>query len=314
MSESPKAAARPAARTVEISADDAGMRIDNFLSRELRGVPRGRVYRVLRRGEVRVNGGRVRAGHRLETGDKVRLPPLRVAEPGTATVPAALAARLEQAIVFEDKRLIVLDKPAGLAAHGGSGIEVGVIEALRTLRPGRLELVHRLDRDTSGCLMVAKRRSELRALHELLREGAIDKRYFALLVGRLREDKVVCEAPLGQRRIGAERRAVVDEGGKAARTEFRLAQRLRGATLVEVVLHTGRMHQIRAHAAHLGNPVAGDERYGDRRANRDLARRGLSRLFLHAHALSFVRPHDGESVHIAAPLDDELRAVVDALS
>lgn len=314
MSDASRRASRPAARTVEVGADDAGMRIDNFLSRELRGVPRGRVYRVLRRGEVRVNGGRVRAGHRLERGDKVRLPPLRIAAPDEAVVPAALAQRLEQAIVFEDARLLVLDKPAGLAAHGGSGVSVGAIEALRTLRPGRLELVHRLDRETSGCLMIAKRRSELRALHELLRAGAIDKRYLALLGGRLREDKVICELPLAIRRIGAERRAVIDEHGKPARTEFRLLHRLRGATLVEVILHTGRMHQIRAHAAALGTPVAGDTRYGERRLNRTFARLGLERLFLHAHALSFVRPHDGERLQVSAPLDDELRAVIDAIA
>lgn len=314
MTQSPEHAPRPTARIVEITADDAGMRVDNFLSRELRGVPRGRVYRVLRRGEVRVNGGRVRAGHRLVTGDKVRLPPLRLTAPGQVDVSQALARTLEAAIVFEDKRLIVLNKPAGLAAHGGSGIKVGAIEALRTLRPGRLELVHRLDRDTSGCLMIAKRRSELRSLHELLREGAIDKRYFALLAGRLPEDKVICEAPLAQRRIGSERKSVVDEQGKAARTELRVAQRLRGATLVEVVLHTGRMHQIRAHAAHIGHPVAGDERYGERSVNRAFARAGLQRLFLHAHALSLVRPHDGELWHVSAPLDEALRAVIDALA
>ena len=218
-------------------------------------------------------------------------------------------------MLFEDDRLIVIDKPGGLAVHGGSGLSFGVIEAMRALRPKAksLELVHRLDRETSGCLMISKRRSELRSLHELLREGRIEKRYLTLLAGRLPEDRVVCKAPLTVIRRQGERHVEVDSGGRDAHSEFVRLQNYRTATLAEVLLVTGRTHQIRAHAAHLGIPVAGDDRYGDRRANKDFAAKGLRRLFLHAHALRFERPHDGEDFQVSAPLPDELRAVLDRL-
>lgn len=303
------------ARTVTVAADYAGQRIDNFLARELRGVPRSRIYRILRRGEVRVNRGRVRPGYRLEAGDRVRIPPLRVAARPASRVPGRLRERLADTVIYEDERLIVLDKPAGLAVHGGSGVSHGVIEALRKLRPDcrSLELVHRLDRETSGCLMIARRRSELRALHELLRNGAIEKRYLALLAGRLPEDLVVVDTPLRVRRRNGERFAEVAADGRPAHTEFRRLQNFRHATLVEVLLGTGRTHQIRAHAAAIGTPVAGDERYGDAAANRRFARSGLARLFLHAHALRFERPHDGEDFQVSAPLPDDLRAVLDRL-
>ncbi len=315
MSDSPEVP-RSAPRLAEIAPEDAGMRIDNYLLRVLRGVPRSRVYRLLRRGEVRVNKGRARPTYRLRAGDKVRIPPVRTGPPAAATgaagVPAALRRQLEAAVLFEDARLLVIDKPAGLAVHGGSGVSLGAIEALRALRPkGSLELVHRLDRDTSGCLMVAKRRSELRALHALLREGRVDKRYLVLLTGALREEKVICDAPLSIGRRGGERHAFVDEQGKPAVTEFRRLQLFSNATFVEAILHTGRTHQIRAHAAHLGYAVAGDDRYGDGAVN---ATAGLRRLFLHAHALRFTRPHNGEDFHVDAPLPAALRAVLDALN
>lgn len=315
MSESPSAKDPVQVRIVEVPADDDGQRVDNFLTKRLHGVPRSRIYRILRRGEVRVNGGRVQPKHRLVAGDKVRIPPVRVSDPRETTVPGGMADRLARSVIYEDARLMVVDKPSGMAVHGGSGLSFGVIEAMRKLRPdcSTLELVHRLDRETSGCLMISKRRSELRALHELLREGQMEKRYLALLSGRLREDRVVCEAPLSVRRRGGERHVEVDAGGRRAHSEFIRLQEFRSATLVEVLLGTGRTHQIRAHAAHLGVPVAGDERYGNPGANRRFADLGLKRLFLHAHALRFIRPYNDEDFHVSAPLDESLRAFLDRL-
>lgn len=315
MSESRPDTDQPRVRTVEIATDDAGQRVDNFLTRHLKGVPRSRIYRLLRRGEVRVNGGRVRPGRRLEAGDRVRIPPVRVVERTESVIPRSLAERLEAAVIYEDQRLLVIDKPGGLAVHGGSGLSFGAIEAMRKLRPKcqSLELVHRLDRDTSGCLMMAKRRSELRGLHELLREGRIEKRYLTLLTGRLPEDRVVCQAPLAVTRRNGERHVEVDADGRRSHSEFIRLQNFRTATLVEVLLVTGRTHQIRAHAAHLGLPVAGDDRYGNRDANKRFAAQGLKRLFLHAHALRFERPHDGDDFHVSAPLPDELRSFLDRL-
>lgn len=315
MSESTPAQSPVQVRIVEVPADDEGQRIDNFLTKRLNGVPRSRIYRILRRGEVRVNGGRVKPKHRLAAGDKVRIPPIRVTPASVAVVPGTMRGRLSDAVIYEDARLMVIDKPAGLAVHGGSGLSFGAIEALRQLRPDckSLELVHRLDRDTSGCLMISKRRSELRALHELLREGKMEKRYLALLSGRLKEDRVLCEAPLRVGRRGGERFVEVGEDGRYARTEFFRLQEFRSATLVEVLLGTGRTHQIRVHAAHLGVPVAGDERYGNQAANKQFAKMGLQRLFLHAHSLRFIRPYDGEDFHVSSPLDDQLRSFLDQL-
>ncbi len=315
MSESPRTAAPVQVRVVDVAQDDAGQRIDNFLMRRLRGVPRSRIYRILRRGEVRVNGGRIQAGHRLAAGDKVRIPPIRISSPSVTAVPVSLRKRLEAAVIHEDARLIVIDKPAGMAVHGGSGLSFGLIESMRRLKPAyaTLELVHRLDRATSGCLMISKRRSELRALHEMLREGQIEKRYLALLAGRLTEDRIVCQAALSVRRRGGERHVEVDADGRVSRTEFFRLQEYRSATLVEVLLGTGRTHQIRVHAAHLGVPVAGDDRYGNQAANKQFATQGLGRLFLHALSLRFVRPHDGDDFHVSAPLDDSLREFLDRL-
>ncbi|NNF68107.1 MAG: RluA family pseudouridine synthase [Gammaproteobacteria bacterium] len=303
------------ARLVDIDAGDAGQRIDNFLLRTLKGVPRSRIYRILRRGEVRVNGGRIKASHRLAAGDKVRIPPLRLPMRGQTRVPDSLCRQLKQAIIAEDDRLMVINKPAGLAVHAGSGLSFGVIEAMRQLKPAckNLELVHRLDRETSGCLMIAKTRDELKGLHELLRAGQVEKRYLALLSGRLKEDRVVCDASLRAVRRSGMRHVEVDPGGRESRSEFIRLQNFRSATLVEVLLETGRTHQIRVHAAHLGVPVAGDDRYGDRGANKQFARSGLKRLFLHAHALRFFRPGSNEDFHASAALDDELREFLDQL-
>ena len=304
-------------RQVEVGDAAAGQRIDNFLLAQLRGVPKSLVYRILRRGEVRVNKGRVKPSYRVVAGDRVRLPPLRL---GLEKVPArpskALAAQLDQAVLYEDELVLVLNKPAGLAVHGGSGISLGVIETLRALRPGaELELVHRLDRDTSGCLLVSKRRSALRRLHAQLREGTVDKRYLVLLAGRLSRPVVEVTAPLRKNLLqGGERMVQVDLAeGKPARTVFRSRRCLGALTLAEVQLDTGRTHQIRVHAAHLGAPVAGDDKYGDASVNARLRALGLKRLFLHAAALSF-RPRDEEPpIRVEAPLPEALDNVLKTL-
>ena len=304
-------------RQVEVGDAAAGQRIDNFLLAQLKGVPKSLVYRILRRGEVRVNKGRVKPSYRVAAGDQVRLPPLRLGLEKAPLRPSkALAAQLDQAVLYEDDLVLVLNKPAGLAVHGGSGISLGVIETLRALRPGaELELVHRLDRDTSGCLLVSKRRSALRRLHAQLREGTVDKRYLVLLAGRLSRPVVEVTAPLRKNLLqGGERMVQVDLAeGKPARTVFRSRRRLGALTLAEVQLDTGRTHQIRVHAAHLGAAVAGDDKYGDASVNARLRALGLKRLFLHAAALSF-RPRDGEPpIRVEAPLPEALDNVLNTL-
>ncbi|MCU0834599.1 MAG: RluA family pseudouridine synthase [Chromatiaceae bacterium] len=304
------------AEYLRVDGELAGQRIDNFLLARVKGVPRSHLYRVLRRGEVRVNKGRVRPSYRLQEGDLVRIPPLRTGEePPQAQPSRGELARLEQAILYEDERLIAIDKPAGLAVHGGSGLSHGVIEAMRRLRPDLtdLELVHRLDRETSGCLLLAKRRSALRSLHAALRASEVDKRYLALLVGRLPRREVAVDAPLRKNLLrGGERVVRVDPAeGKPARTVFRRLRQIGDLTLVEAQLLTGRTHQIRVHAAHLGTPIAGDEKYGDAAANRRLRAEGLKRLFLHAAALTV--PREGKPLRIEAPLPAELAAVLASL-
>jgi len=306
----------PRVQELEIDAEQAGQRIDNFLLRRLKGVPKSRIYRILRKGEVRVNRGRIGPDYRLQSGDRVRIPPIRVGEakPAPRTDGDRLAW-LEQRVLFEDKGLLILDKPSGMAVHGGSGVSFGVIEALRALRPSApfLELVHRLDRDTSGCLMVAKKRSILRALHELMRGDGIEKRYLALLAGAWKGGERRVSAPLRKNVVSSGERIVrVDPEGKPARSLFRPLRRFADATLVEVVLDTGRTHQIRVHAAHIGHPVAGDEKYGDETCNRRLRELGLKRLFLHAHALAFQLP-ERERLEASTPLDAELQAVLERL-
>lgn len=298
-----------------------GQRIDNFLLRFVKGVPRSHLYRVLRRGEVRVNKGRIKPDHRLQAGDLVRIPPLRLPqaqEPPRA--PESQLARLERGILFEDERLLVIDKPAGLAVHGGSGLSFGLIESLRQLRPGReLELVHRLDRDTSGCLVISKRRSALRELHQIIRDTGMNKRYLALLVGELPQREVVVDAPLRKNVLrSGERMVQVDpREGKPARTIFRHRRRFTAGgqvlTLVEAELITGRTHQIRVHAAHLGAPLAGDPKYGDETINRTLKHQHLGRLFLHAAVLSFRLEYMERPLRVEAPLPEELELVLETL-
>ncbi|WP_207146214.1 RluA family pseudouridine synthase [Chromatium okenii] len=320
----PASSAPPAVQHVTVTAEADGQRIDNFLLRILKGVPRSHLYRVLRRGEVRVNKGRIKADYRVRCGDVVRIPPLHLAAPAApGHAPAPQLAQLERGVLFEDERLLVLNKPSGLAVHGGSGLSYGLIEALRQLRPGHeLELVHRLDRDTSGCIIISKRRSALRELHQLIRDGKLDKRYIALLVGDLPRAEMTVDVPLQKNVLSSGERLVrVDlVDGKPARTRLRRLQRLEWQgqilTLVEAQLITGRTHQIRVHAAHLGTPLAGDPKYGNEAANRLLKAAGLTRLFLHAALLRIplATGKKGESaLRIEAPLPLELTQVLTAL-
>ena len=298
-----------------VGDDGAGQRVDNFLTRMLKGVPKSHIYRILRSGEVRVNKGRVGPDARLNAGDVVRVPPVRTATPSASTPSAAHArAGARIPILFEDEVLIVVDKPAGVAVHGGSGIAAGLIEQMRASRPDArfLELVHRLDRDTSGVMLVAKKRGALVALHAQLRDAAFDKRYLVLVRGRWRDEKRRVRLALhkfatseGERRVRVE-----DDGGQPSETIFR-----RCATwfdhepplaLLEAELKTGRTHQIRVHLTHLGFPLAGDDKYGDFAWNKVLAKQGLKRMFLHAHRLAFVHPASGEAMAFEAPLPSEL--------
>jgi 23S rRNA pseudouridine955/2504/2580 synthase len=307
---------KPAVQWVEISSDQAGQRIDNFLHRFLKGVPKSRIYRLLRKGEVRVNRARARPEYRVRSGDQVRIPPVRMSPAREVDPGVRATARVRDAILYEDDRLLVLNKPSGMAVHGGSGLSFGVIEALRALRPGApfLELVHRLDRDTSGCLLIAKRRSELRTLHGLLRVGQVDKRYLLLVKGNWTAERREVEAPLRKNLLrGGERMVRVDAEGKQAVTRFGLLEHYRGASLLEARLETGRTHQIRVHAAHVGHPLAGDDKYGDGGFNRDMRGLGLKRLFLHAHYIAFRDPERDRSIEVSAPLDPDLRHVIQHL-
>ena len=306
---------------VEAGEGDAGQRLDNFLVRVLKGVPRTHVYRLLRKGEVRVNSKRAKPDQRLEAGDRVRLPPMRRPEPAANAAPRAPSPSLQKliasAIVYEDPDLLVLNKPAGVAVHGGSGMAHGVIEVLRAARPEatELDLVHRLDRETSGCLIVAKRRAALRDLHAQLREGRTEKRYLALVCGKWNLGQKRIELPLdtGERR-GGERHVAVRTHGQMAVSTFRPVQFFGNvASLMEVEIGTGKTHQIRVHAAYAGHPVAGDDKYGDRERNEELKRYGLNRMFLHAASIGVDRPGTHEPLHVSAPLSEELHAVLEAL-
>jgi 23S rRNA pseudouridine955/2504/2580 synthase len=294
---------------IEVDEGSAGQRIDNFLVACLKGVPKSHVYRILRSGEVRVNSGRVAASHRLVLGDRIRIPPIRVAEREAGEAPAP---PLALPVLFEDEHILAVDKPAGLAVHGGSGIAHGAIERLRASRPGAkfLELVHRLDRETSGVLLLAKKRSALTALHEDLRDRAMDKRYLVAVAGRVRDEKRRVSVALRKySTAGGERRVAVDEKeGQEAGTIFRRIARNEEFSLLEAELLTGRTHQIRVHLAHIGHPVLGDDKYGDFELNRALRKRGLRRMFLHAAELSFVHPATGERVTVRSPQPGELEA------
>jgi 23S rRNA pseudouridine955/2504/2580 synthase len=303
---------KDAANRLAVSEASAGQRIDNFLFRLLKGVPKSHVYRILRSGEVRLNRKRVKPDVRLAVGDVLRIPPIRTAAEPVARKATAKAAA--PPILYEDDALIAIDKPAGLAVHGGSGVAFGLIERLRAARPEAkfLELVHRLDRDTSGVLLVAKKRPALVALHAALREGRIDKRYTVLVRGKWRDARRAVDLPLtkfvtdeGERRVRVER-----EHGRTARTVFHRCKVWPDAdppvSLLEAELHTGRTHQIRVHLTHVGFPLAGDDKYGDFDWNRALAKQGLKRMFLHAQRLEFQHPVAARQLAIDAPLPPEL--------
>jgi 23S rRNA pseudouridine955/2504/2580 synthase len=301
----------------KVTADEAGQRIDNFLMRLFKTVPRSRVYRLVRKGEVRVNRKRVEAEYRIQEGDEVRLPPVRIDagdEPGRPST--SLLELIERAVIFQDKHLLVIDKPAGVAVHGGSGMSFGVIEALRASRPHEtLELVHRLDRDTSGCLLVARDRATLTALHALIRNGGMHKTYLALVAGSWQLGTKRIDAPLAtDNRQHGERHVRVAAAGKDSVSVFKPVQFLGSlATLMEVDIPTGRTHQIRVHASFAGHPLLGDDKYGDRERNAELRRHGLKRTFLHAQSVAFEWPGSGVPFHASAPLPSELSAVLDAI-
>jgi 23S rRNA pseudouridine955/2504/2580 synthase len=306
-------------RHVEAGEGDAGQRIDNFLLRHLKNVPRSRVYRILRTGQVRVNGKRIGPEFRLSEGDRVRIPPVRLdPKPEVAAPSRSLRDYIEAAILFEDRDLLIINKPAGIAVHGGSGLSFGVIEALRAMKPELqdLELVHRLDRETSGCLVVAKRRAALRELHALLREREMEKTYLALLCGRWPFGTKTLDLPLKTNlKQGGERVVKVHADGLQAVSTFTpIKQFGKIATLVEVSIGTGRTHQIRVHAAHAGYPIAGDTKYGDREREAPIRSVGLNRMFLHASRLRFQRQNTREAFEIEAPLPVELQEVLDRLS
>jgi len=317
---SPATGTGTGARTVRIAEDRDGQRIDNFLLGYLKGAPRSLVYKLLRSGQVRLNGGRVKAERRLEAGDDVRIPPIRLPDPSEkGAPPQGFMDALEAAILFEDARLLALNKPSGVASHGGSGISFGAIETLRALRPkDTLELVHRLDRDTSGLLIVAKKRSALSELQALLREdhgAGITKRYLALLAGRMPDGTMSVDAPLhvGLRQ-GGERHVQVNPSGKSSLSHFKVVERLGGHSYCEVRIETGRTHQIRVHAKHIGHAVAGDDKYGDEAANKRLREQvGLKRLFLHASSLEFALDGGMAPYSLNAPLAPELLDVLDRL-
>jgi 23S rRNA pseudouridine955/2504/2580 synthase len=299
---------------VTVPDDREGQRLDNFLFGLLKGVPKTHVYRLLRTGQVRINGKRAKPDTRLAGGDQVRVPPVRVAAPNEpARASDRSLADLAARIVFEDRCFIAIDKPSGLASHGGSGIRLGAIEQLRQLRPNEnLELVHRLDRDTSGVLLFARKRSALTGIQALIRGGKVEKRYLALLAGHLPKPKLVVDAALQKSVLrGGERLVSVDPDGKPSRSTFRSLARKGAYEYVQVDIDTGRTHQIRVHALHVGAPVAGDDKYGDADANRALRERGLKRLFLHAAELAFDLGE--QRYHITAPLPQDLAEVLQAL-
>ncbi|MBN6073725.1 23S rRNA pseudouridine(955/2504/2580) synthase RluC [Aggregatibacter actinomycetemcomitans] len=301
-----------------VSDDEAGQRLDNFLLARLKGVPKSLIYRIVRKGEVRVNKGRSKPEYKLLVDDVVRIPPVRVAEKVQATISNKLTkvAQLEQHIIFEDNYLLVLNKPSGIAVHGGSGLDFGVIEALRALRPEArfLELVHRLDRDTSGILLVAKKRSALRNLHEQLREKTVQKDYLALVRGQWQSHCKVVQAPLLKNELaGGERIVKVSEQGKPSETRFSVEERYANATLIKASPVTGRTHQIRVHTQYAGHPIAFDSKYGDKQFDQHMAELGLNRLFLHAYAIRFEHPYSGETLRLTAPLDEKMKGILKQL-
>ena len=307
---------RTKVQSVEIDEDMAGQRIDNFLRNQLKDVPKSMIYRIVRKGEVRVNKKRIKAEYKLQAGDVVRIPPVTVEEKTPEVAPSTKlnrVAELEQQIIFEDDHLLILNKPSGTAVHGGSGLKFGAIEALRALRPEArfLELVHRIDRDTSGILLVAKKRSALRHLQAQFREKTVKKYYFALVMGEWKNSCKVVNAPLLKNEVNSIVR--VNPNGKPSETRFSVLEKFSQATLVQASPITGRTHQIRVHTQYSGHPIAWDDRYGDRRFDAYTGQHGLNRLFLHAANIRFVHPATEASMEMNAPMGEQLEAVLASL-
>ena len=305
-----KALSKGSVNFLEIDESGAAQRIDNFLFKHLKGVPKSHIYRILR-GEVRVNKKRVDQTYRLKQGDLLRIPPVRVAERHEMVQPSIPA--VEFPIIYEDDALVAVNKPAGVAVHGGSGVSFGVIEQMRNARPQAkfLELVHRLDRETSGVLLLAKKRSALTAMHEIMREGNSDKRYLTLVLGQWKNARQHVKLPLHKYDTPqGEKRVMVREDGQASHTVFALQKSWPEYSLLEAQLKTGRTHQIRVHLAHLGFPIAGDDKYGDFARNKALMKQGLKRMFLHAHSIAFAHPLTGEAMRLVAPMPKELESFI----
>ena len=301
-----------------VAAGYEGQRIDNFLITHLKGVPKSRIYRLLRTGQIRVNKGRVKAGFRVSDGDTIRIPPLRLPDSAgdNAAVPSSLISELMARQLYVDDELIIVNKPAGIAAHGGSGIRFGIIEIMRACYPDdrELDLVHRLDRDTSGCLLLARKRTALKQLHDMFQHGSIQKQYLALLAGNWRNGRHIIDTPLAKtRNVSGQRLVQTSDEGRASRSCFIVEHNYAGCCLARVILETGRMHQIRVHAASAEHAVAGDTKYGEREFNRHMKSYGLKRLFLHAANLTFVHPLHGRTLSIDAPLDSDLAAVLEKI-
>ena len=308
----------PNVQFLTISDDEAGQRIDNYLLSKLKGVPKSLIYRIVRKGEVRINKGRVKPEYKLQAGDILRIPPVRISEKEQPQISNKLnkVNQLENQIIFEDDYLLAINKPSGIAVHGGSGLSFGVIEALRALRPEArfLELVHRLDRDTSGILLIAKKRSVLRHLHEQLRIKTIQKDYLALVRGQWQSHCKVVQAPLLKNELsGGERIVRVSEQGKPSETRFSIEERYIAATLIKASPITGRTHQIRVHTQYAGHPIALDDKYGDAEFDRQMRELGLDRLFLHAFSLCFEHPKTGETLRLNAPLDGKMKNILQKL-
>jgi 23S rRNA pseudouridine955/2504/2580 synthase len=296
---------------VTIDEAYAGQRIDNYLLTYLKTLPKTRLYRLLRKGEVRVNKKRIDPSYRLQDGDIIRLPPMQLEDkPALAATPSArLIALLQQSILYEDAGLMIINKPAGIPVHGGTNVSLGVIEAMRIIYPKlpHLELAHRLDRDTSGCLVLAKKRGVLKELHELMRSGKVHKVYYALTKGHWRPDEMRVDVPLLKNHLTSGERIVrADKEGKPSLTVFEPVKDFEKAMLVAATLHTGRTHQIRVHARYRGHPIAGDEKYGDKDFNKFFREWGFKRMFLHAHLIEFTVPSNGQPISVNAPLDSEL--------
>lgn len=305
-------------RFIEASSEDEGQRVDNFLMRHFRNVPKTLIYRIIRKGEVRVNKGRVKQNTRIQAGDVVRVPPIDVPDKAEVTaVPFGQLQRIENAILFEDNDLVVINKPSGVAVHGGSGISWGLIEIMRELRPlaKRMELVHRLDRDTSGCIMLAKKVSVLRDLHAQIREDKMSKEYLALVQGVWPKGKTKVDLPLLKNTLqSGERMVQVSPEGKPSVSFFQVAQSFEQASLMQVRLQTGRTHQIRVHALAQGCALIGDDKYGDKQVNKYFRQYGMKRLALHAQFLGFVHPVTGQSMRIEAPLHEDFEMTLQALA